>query len=52
MRPDLADAVRRSSPPRVTTWFGPRRPLLRHDNGWLIADTLLPFDPRAMEPVT
>lgn len=50
LRPDLAAAVRQLSPPRTKTWFGPRRQLLRHDNGWLIADTLLPFDPRTLEP--
>jgi hypothetical protein len=50
LRPDLAASLRQWSPPRTKTWFGPRRPLLRHDNQWLIADTLLPFDPRALEP--
>jgi hypothetical protein len=52
LRPDLADSLREVFIPTVKTWFGPRRPLLRHDNQWLVADTLLPFDPRAMEPVT
>jgi predicted transcriptional regulator of viral defense system len=50
MRPDLAASLRQLSPPKDKTWFGPRRPLLRHDSTWLIADTLLPFDPRTLEP--
>jgi hypothetical protein len=49
LRPDLAASLRQLSPPTTKTWFGPRRPLLRHDNQWLIADTLLPFDPRTLE---
>lgn len=52
LRPDLAAAARELSPPATKTWFGPRRSLLRHDNRWLIADTLLPFDPRTLEPAT
>ena len=46
MRPDLADRLFTTSPPRVKTWFGAHGPLRRHDNRWQIADTLLPFDPR------
>jgi hypothetical protein len=45
-RPDLADEIFSADPPRSKTWFGSRGPLLRHDNHWLIADTILPFDPR------
>lgn len=48
IRPDLAEAIRRQHPPRGKTWFGPRGSLLRHDNSWSIADTLLPFDPRTL----
>jgi hypothetical protein len=51
MRPDLADAIRAAGPLHGKTWFGPRGPLHRHDNAWQIADTSLPFDPRALEPV-
>jgi predicted transcriptional regulator of viral defense system len=51
LRPDLVPALE-SSAPRGKTWFGPRRRLLRHDNLWQVADTLLPFDPRELEPVT
>ena len=48
MRPDLADAIRQSSPLRGKTWFGPRGHLRRHDNTWQVADTSLPFDPRTL----
>ena len=51
MRPDIADAIYIQNKPRYKTWFGPRVALIRHDNNWLIADTLLPFDPRKMEVV-
>jgi hypothetical protein len=49
MRPDLSSAIRGLSVPAGKTWFGSRGKLVRHDNTWLIADTLLPFDPRGME---
>ena len=48
MRPDLADAIRESSPLHGKTWFGPRGHLRRHDNVWQVADTSLPFDPRTL----
>jgi hypothetical protein len=48
LRPDVADAV---AAPTTKTWFGPRRRLVRHDDRWQVADTLLPFDPRELEPV-
>lgn len=48
LRPDIADQI---SGPSTKTWFGGRGTLLRHDNHWLIADTLLPFDPRRLESV-
>jgi hypothetical protein len=51
MRPDLAEAIWGLSAPGGKTWFGARGPLVRHDNRWQIADTLLPFDPRALEAV-
>lgn len=49
MRPDIAQRI---EPPTTKTWFGPRRPLVRHDNHWLVADTLLPFDPRTLPAAT
>jgi hypothetical protein len=48
-RPDLSDRIFERFPPQYKTWFGPRGPLHRHDNRWLIADTLLPFDPKKLE---
>ena len=52
MRPDISDAIYVQNTPKHKTWFGPRAPLLRHDNKWLIADTTLPFDPRKMDAMT
>lgn len=49
LRPDYADALRSKFNPVGKTWFGPRGKLRRHDATWQIADTLLPFDPRALE---
>jgi len=46
MRPDIAEILYQQYTPKNKTWFGSRAPLLRHDNKWLIADTMLPFDPR------
>jgi predicted transcriptional regulator of viral defense system len=48
MRPDI---VAHLSPAKTKTWFGPRAPLVRNDERWLIADTILPFDPRTLESV-
>lgn len=47
LRPDIA---RNIEPPATKTWFGPRRQLVRHDNRWHIADTILPYDPRPTAP--
>jgi hypothetical protein len=49
LRPDIAQRI---EPPLTKTWFGPRGPLVRHDNRWLVADTLLPFDPRTLPAAT
>jgi hypothetical protein len=49
LRPDIAARI---AGPRTKTWFGPRRKMVRHDSRWQIADTLLPFDPRTLEPVS
>lgn len=48
IRPDLADRIFAATPPRSKTWFGARGPRRRHDNHWLIAATLLPFDPHRL----
>jgi len=52
LRPDLATWIYRNIGLLTKTWFGPREPLRRHDNFWLIADTILPFDPRELEEVS
>jgi hypothetical protein len=51
LRPDLSEGVAKLPMPTGKTWFGGRRPLLRHDNRWQIADTLLPFDPKRLGAV-
>lgn len=48
LRPDIASRI---DGPATKTWFGPRGQLVRHDTRWQVADTLLPFDPRRLEPV-
>lgn len=52
VRPDLVSALASSTSIRGKSWFGPRRRLLRHDNRWQVADTVLPFDPRDLEPAS
>jgi hypothetical protein len=49
LRPDVAARI---SGPATKTWFGPRRKVIRHDSRWQVADTILPFDPRHLEPVS
>ena len=49
LRPDIAARI---VGPTTKTWFGRRRKLVRHDSRWQVADTLLPFDPRTLEPVS
>ena len=49
LRADIADLIYKEYKPKNKTWFGSRHKLLRHDNKWLIADTLLPFDPDRLE---
>lgn len=49
LRPDIAQRI---DVPATKTWFGPRRQLVRHDNHWLVADTILPFDPRGLPVAT
>ncbi len=51
MRPDLAEIIRDLGRLSGKSWFGPRGTLRRHDAGWQVADTLLPFDPRGLRPV-
>jgi hypothetical protein len=49
LRPDIAARI---TGPTTKTWFGPRRKVIHHDSRWQVADTLLPFDPRDLEPVS
>lgn len=49
LRPDLAGFIPTHGHGKV--YFGPRAPLRRHDAALQVADTVLPFDPRTLEPV-
>jgi hypothetical protein len=49
LRPDIADEMQRSVISKNTIWFGDRKKALRFDNKFMVADSLLPFDPRKME---
>lgn len=49
LRPDISAQVAPS--PAGKVWFGPREQLLRHDSTLLVADTILPFDPRTLSSV-
>jgi hypothetical protein len=49
MRPDIANAIMEGGAPTAKVRFGPRRPSVRNDERWKIADTVLPFDPEDME---
>jgi predicted transcriptional regulator of viral defense system len=51
MRSDIADEIRRQRDVTSRTWFGPRGPVKKHSKRWQVADTLLPFDPMALEAV-
>lgn len=46
IRPDIAMQV--APRPTGRVWFGPRARMLRHDAKLLVADTVLPFDPRTL----
>jgi predicted transcriptional regulator of viral defense system len=47
--PALADRLEPTAPPSVT-WFGSSRASHRYDKRFNVADGLLPFDPRTLEP--
>ena len=49
LRPDLAASL--APAPGGKVYFGPRAQMLRHDSRYLVADTLLPFDPRTLPSV-
>lgn len=46
VRPDIAERIYETYPPRGIIRFGPRASTLRNDTKWCIVDTMLPFDPR------
>jgi hypothetical protein len=46
LRPDLAAQIAQTAPVTSRVWFGPRGKMFRYDTSWLVADTLLPSDPR------
>lgn len=48
MRPDVADAIMGTIPPRSRVRFG-TGPAIRSDERWQVSDSTLPFDPREME---
>lgn len=48
VHPEFAAQLRGSSAGKV--WFGQRGKLRRNNEEWGIADTVLPFDPRALKP--
>ncbi|MDR3360625.1 MAG: type IV toxin-antitoxin system AbiEi family antitoxin [Bifidobacteriaceae bacterium] len=52
LRPDIAAAIADASNPAGRVWFGSRGRQRRHDERWQVADTLLPFDPRALIPAS
>ena len=49
LRPDISYEIYETYRPKTKTWFGPRTKLIRHDNKWLVADTILPFNPGKLE---
>lgn len=50
LRPDIAEQMKVAVTSKV--WFGPRARLRRHCQAWQVADTVLPFDPAELEPVS
>ena len=47
-RPDIAEEIYRNTKPKSNAWFGERKQSLRYDKRFMVADTLLPFDPMEM----
>lgn len=50
VRPDVADVIMETSPPRSKVRFG-NRPAIRNDERWQVSDSTLPFNPREMEEI-
>ena len=49
IRPDIADELMKRIEPVSNAWFGNRKHSLRYDKRFLVADSLLPFDPKKIE---
>jgi len=49
LRPDIADKLIKRNEPVNNAWFGDRKHTLRYDKRFLVADSLLPFDPKRIE---
>jgi hypothetical protein len=47
--PGLAQRLGEGATSKV--WFGPRRKLRRHSQRWMVADSILPFDPAKLPAV-
>ena len=52
IRPDITDAIYRKTKPNSNAWFGERKQTHRYDKRFMVADTLLPFDPRELREWT
>jgi hypothetical protein len=49
IRPDIANELLKRTKPKSNAWFGDRMRSLRYDKRFMVADSLLPFDPKEME---
>jgi len=49
VRPDIADVMQKKVLSKNTAWFGERKKAQRFDKKFMVADSLLPFDPRNLE---
>ncbi|MCL1805221.1 MAG: type IV toxin-antitoxin system AbiEi family antitoxin [Clostridiales bacterium] len=47
-RPDIADELRKGIKPISNAWFGDRKRSFRYDKRFMVADSLLPFDPKEL----
>ncbi|MCL1981923.1 MAG: type IV toxin-antitoxin system AbiEi family antitoxin [Clostridiales bacterium] len=48
IRPDIADELQKRIKPINNAWFGDRKHSLRYDKRFMVADSLLPFDPKEL----
>jgi predicted transcriptional regulator of viral defense system len=49
LAPDLVEDL--NIEPAGKVWFGPQKKLRRHNAEWNVADTILPADPKELDPV-